>query len=85
MARKLSDELKEGDPVSIALRGGAGWLSGTVVWVHEDQMLIKHNDAALRVETPYVLVDLSEITGIALPREVDATAKSAGTPGFLRG
>lgn len=84
MARKLSDELNEGDAVSIALRGGAGWVSGSVVWVRDEQMLIKHDDASLSSTTPFVLVDLSEITGIALPREVEPTPKVAKSPGFQR-
>jgi hypothetical protein len=85
MARKLSEELQEGDPVAVALRGGAGWVTGRVVWIREEQMLIKHNDIGLQTETPFVLVDLSEITGIALPREVPADPKHTATPGFLRG
>jgi len=84
MARKLSDELKEGDAVAVALRGGAGWVSGSVVWVRDEQLLMKHADAALSSETPYVLIDLGEITGIALPREVEPTPKPASSPGFLR-
>ena len=84
MARKLSDELKEGDAVAVALRGGAGWVSGTVVWVRDEQLLIKHSDSGLSNETPYILIDLGEITGIALPREVEPTPKPVGSPGFLR-
>ena len=84
MARKLSEELKDGDAVSVALRGGAGWVRGTIVWIREQQMLIKHADPSLGDETPYVLVDLSEITGIALPREIEPLDEHAKTPGFLR-
>jgi hypothetical protein len=84
MARKLSEELKDGDAVSVALRGGAGWLKGTIVWIREQQMLLKHGDPALGNDTPYVLVDLSEITGIALPREIEPLDEHAKTPGFLR-
>ena len=84
MARKLSEELKEGDAVSVALRGGAGWVRGTVAWIREQQMLIKHADRSLGAETPYVLVDLTEISGIALPREIGPLDEHAKTPGFLR-
>lgn len=85
MAHKLSDDVKQGDPVRVALRGGAGWLSGTVVWIHESSMLLQHTDASLDDKTPYVLVDLSEVTGLALPREIDPPSKTATAPGFLRG
>jgi hypothetical protein len=84
MARKLSEELKDGDKVSIALRGGAGWVRGTVVWIREEQMLIKHADPALGDEVPYVLIDLSQITGLALPREIEPVTNTAKLPGFLR-
>lgn len=84
MARKLSDDLQPGDPVRVALRGGAGWLSGTVVWIHESSVLLKHNDPALDEKTPYVLIDISEVTGLALPREIEPPSKSASQPGFLR-
>ncbi|MCA1834372.1 MAG: hypothetical protein ABR548_08675 [Actinomycetota bacterium] len=84
MARKLSEEIHEGDPVSIALRGGAGWLTGVVVWVHDEQMLIQHKDMALQADTPYVLIDLREITGIALPRQIEPPAKPSTSPGFMR-
>ena len=84
MARKLSEEINEGDPVAVALRGGAGWVSGVVVWIHDDQMLIQHKDMALGAETPYVLIDLSEITGLALPRQIESPPKPSSTPGFMR-
>lgn len=84
MARKLSEELKEGDAIAVALRGGAGWVHGTVTWIRDEQMLIKHTDGSLGPNTPYVLVDLSEITGLAVPREIEPPEKHAKTPGFLR-
>jgi hypothetical protein len=84
MARKLSEELKDGDNVSVALRGGAGWVRGTIVWIRDEQMLIKHADPSLGDDVPYVLIDLSEITGIALPREIEPLSKQAKSPGFLR-
>jgi hypothetical protein len=84
MSRKLSDELKEGDAVSVALRGGAGWVRGTVVWIREQQMLLKHSDPALGAEVPFVLVDLGEITGLAVPREIDPLNEPSKSPGFLR-
>lgn len=84
MPRKLSDELKEGDVVSVALRGGVGWVRGTIVWVREQQLLMKHDNPSLGDQTPYVLVDLSEISGIALPREVEPLQEPAKSPGFLR-
>ena len=84
MSRKLMEELKEGDAVSVALRGGAGWVRGSVVWIRDEQMLIRHADPALGPDVPFVLVDLSEITGIALPREVEKIDAHNKTPGFLR-
>ena len=84
MARKLSEEINEGDPVAVALRGGAGWVSGVVVWIRDEQMLIQHKDMALAADTPYVLIDLSEITGLAIPRQIEAPPKPASTPGFMR-
>jgi hypothetical protein len=84
MARKLSEELKDGDNVSVALRGGAGWVRGTIVWIRDEQMLIKHADPALGDDVPFVLIDLSEITGIALPRDIEPVGKPPKSPGFLR-
>ncbi len=84
MPRKLSEELKENDRVAVALRGGAGWVGGTVVWIHDEQLLLKHEDSTLGSETPYVLIDLGEITGIAVPRALEPPVKPAAGTGFLR-
>lgn len=84
MPRKLSEELKEGDHVSVALRGGAGWVRGAIVWIRDEQMLLKHADPSLGDDVPYVLIDLSEISGLAVPREIEPLSKQAKTPGFLR-
>jgi hypothetical protein len=84
MGRKLSDDLHEGDPVAVALRGGAGWVTGTVVWIHESQMLVRHDDSSLDAKTPFVLIDLSEITGLGLPREIEPETRSTFATGFGR-
>ena len=41
MERKLLDQLQDGDPIAVALRGGAGWIRGTVIWRREDVMLLR--------------------------------------------
>lgn len=84
MERSLLEKLQDGDPVAIALRGGAGWLQGTVVWKREGIMLIEASDKALRSETPYVLVLLEQVTAIGTPHKVDPPGPEPRTPGFNR-
>lgn len=85
MPRKLSEELRENDHIAVALRGGAGWVAGTIVWIRDEQMLVKHAESALGSDTPYVLIDLGEITGVAIPREIEPPVKPSASTGFLRG
>jgi hypothetical protein len=82
MERKLLDQVQDGDPMAVALRGGAGWIHGTVVWRREDVMLLKASDDAPGQDTPYVLVFLSDISAVALPREVEAPTPEPRRPGF---
>ncbi len=84
MEKSLLESLKEGDPVSVALRGGAGWVHGTLIWRREGIMLVESQDGAVRAETPYVLILTGEVTAIAIPHKVDAPGGSERTPGFMR-
>lgn len=85
MEKSLLENLKEGDPVSVALRGGAGWLHGSLVWRKEGVMLLEAAGDEVRKETPFVLVLLGEITAIALPGKIDPPGMDTRTPGFMRG
>jgi hypothetical protein len=82
--KDLLDELKEGDPVSVALRGGAGWVHGKLVWRKEGVMLLEADDPHVRKETPFALVTLSDASAVAIPRRVDEPGKGSRSPGFLR-
>ncbi|MGH2829788.1 MAG: hypothetical protein ACRDJM_04835 [Actinomycetota bacterium] len=84
MDKSLLDKLQDGDAVAIALRGGAGWVQGTVVWKREGVMLIEASDKQLRSDTPYVLVLLEQVTAIATPHKIDAPGTEPRTPGFNR-
>lgn len=84
MEKKLLDELEEGDPVSVALRGGAGWLHGTLVWRREGLILVQAAEGALRDETPYVIIMLGDVSAIAVPRMIEAPGVEGRPPGFLR-
>lgn len=84
MEKKLLDELKDGDPVSVALRGGAGWLHGTIVWRREGVMLVEAATGAVRDETPYVIVLIGDVSAIAIPRVIDPPTPEGRAPGFLR-
>lgn len=44
MERKLLDQLQDGDAISVALRGGAGWIHGEIVWRRDDAMLLKFTE-----------------------------------------
>ena len=84
MEKNLLEDLKEGDPVSVALRGGAGWVHGTLVWRKEGLILLESKDAQLRPETPYTLVMLADVSAIAVPRMLDEPGTGTRSPGFMR-
>ena len=82
MDRKLFDQIADGDAVSVALRGGAGWIHGQIVWHREDAVLIKVADGTLPAATPYALVFLGDVSAIAVPREIDPTTPEPRKTGF---
>lgn len=84
MEKKLVDQLKDGDPISVALRGGAGWVHGSIVWRREDVVLLKAAEGSVRPETPYVLVFLSDISALAVPEELTPPAPEVRQAGFGR-
>jgi hypothetical protein len=85
MEKDLLEELKEGDPVSVALRGGAGWVHGSLVWRKEGIMLLETKaDDNVRQETPYALVMLSDVSAVAVPRKLGEPGLGARSPGFNR-
>lgn len=83
MEKSMLEALKEGDAVSVALRGGAGWVHGSMVWRREGMMLIEAADDAVRKETPYVLILLDDVTALAVPGKIDPPGEGR-TPGFNR-
>lgn len=84
MDRNLLDQLKDGDEVSIALRGGAGWLQGAIVWRREDAVLLKVTEGAGGAASPYALVFLSEISALGVPRELEPPTPESRATGFMR-
>jgi hypothetical protein len=85
MDRKLLDQLQDGDAVSVALRGGAGWIHGEIVWRREDVMLLKVTEGSLPEATPYALIFLGEVTALAVPREFEPPAPEPRKTGFAAG
>jgi hypothetical protein len=85
MDRKLLDQLEDSDPVSVALRGGAGWIHGQIVWRRDDVMLLKVTEGSLPDSTPYALIFLAEVTALAVPREFDAPVPEPRKTGFAAG
>ncbi|HVL90092.1 MAG TPA: hypothetical protein VM841_07655 [Actinomycetota bacterium] len=83
MEKSILENLEEGDPVSVALRGGAGWVHGSMVWRRDGMMLIESADDAVRKETPFVLILLDEVSAVAIPSKVDPPGSSR-SPGFNR-
>ena len=82
MDRKLFDQLQDDDPISVALRGGAGWIHGTIAWRREDVLLLKATEGSLPPETPYVLVFLNDVSALAVPRAVEPPTPEARHTGF---
>ena len=82
MDRKLLDQLDDGDAISVALRGGAGWIHGAIVWRREDVMLLKVTEGTLPKETPYALIFLGDVAALAVPKEFDPPTPEARQTGF---
>ena len=84
MDKKLLDQLKDGDEISVALRGGAGWVSGAIVWRREDVVLLKVSQGAGTISSPYALVLLGDVSAIGVPRQLEPTTPEARSAGFMR-
>jgi hypothetical protein len=85
MDKKLMDQMQDGDAISVALRGGAGWIHGQVVWRRDDVMLLKVAEGSLPDATPYAIVFLGEITALAVPREFEPPGPEPRKAGFEAG
>jgi hypothetical protein len=84
MERKLLDQLKDGDEISVALRGGAGWLQGAIVWRREDVVMLKVAEGSGPGSPPYALVFLGEVSALGVPRELEPPTPEARSTGFMR-
>ena len=85
MDKNLLDQLNDGDEVAIALRGGAGWLQGSIVWRREDAVLLKvAAGGAGGASSPYALVFLGGISALGVPRELDPPSPESRATGFMR-
>ncbi|HJR19001.1 MAG TPA: hypothetical protein VJ922_04720 [Actinomycetota bacterium] len=85
MDKKLMDQLKDGDEISVALRGGAGWLSGAIVWRRDDVVLLKVAEGTGPGGPPYALVLIGDVSAIAVPRELEPPTPEERSTGFMRG
>jgi hypothetical protein len=82
MDKKLLDQLQDGDNLSVALRGGAGWIHGSIAWRREDVMLMRVAEGSLPPATPFVLVFLGDVTALAVPRELEPPTPEPRQAGF---
>lgn len=82
MERKLLDQLQDGDAISVAMRGGAGWIHGQIAWRRDDVMLLKVTEGSLPPATPYVLIFLGDVGAVAVPRELDPPTPEPRQTGF---
>ncbi|MGH2725930.1 MAG: hypothetical protein ACRDKS_03035 [Actinomycetota bacterium] len=85
MDKKLLDQLKDGDEISVALRGGAGWLSGAIVWRREDVVMLKVSEGSGAAAPPYALVFLGGVSAVGVPRELEPSTPEDRPTGFMRG
>jgi hypothetical protein len=85
MDKKLFDQLQDGDPIAVALRGGAGWIHGAIVWRREDVMLIKLTEGTLPEATPFALIFFGDVSALAVPREMEPPTPEARHTGFAAG
>jgi hypothetical protein len=84
MDKRLLDQLSDGDPISVALRGGAGWIHGSIAWRREDVLMIKVADGVLPAQTPYALVFLGDVSALGVPHELEPPTPEPRSPGFMR-
>ncbi len=84
MDKKLLDQLSDGDAVSVALRGGAGWIDGSIVWRREDVMLLKLAEGSARPNTSYALVFLGDVSALAVSHELAPVSPEPRVTGFAR-
>ena len=82
MDRKLLDQLQDGDALSVALRGGAGWIHGTIAWRREDVMLLKVTEGSLPPDTPYAVIFLGDVSALGVPRAVEPPTPEPRQTGF---
>ena len=85
MERKLLDQLQDGDPIAVALRGGAGWIHGTITWRREDVMLLRVTEGSLPEATPYALIFFGDVSALAVPRELEPPVPEPRQTGFATG
>jgi hypothetical protein len=84
MDKKLLDQLKDGDEISVALRGGAGWLTGAIVWRRDDAVFLKVAEGVGSGTPPYALVLLGDISAVGVPRELEPSTPEGRSAGFMR-
>lgn len=84
MEKKLLDQLKDGDEISIALRGGTGWLNGAIVWRREDVVLLKVSEGSSGSAPPFALVFLGEIAALGVSHELEPPTPESRSTGFMR-
>ena len=82
MERKLLDQLQDGDAVSVALRGGAGWIHGTIAWRRDDVMLLKVAEGSLPPATPFALIFFGDVSALGIPREFEPPTPETRQTGF---
>ncbi len=85
MDRKLLDQVQDGDPIAVALRGGAGWIHGRIAWRREDVMLLEVTQGSLPEQTPYALIFLNDVSALGVPREIEPPTPEARKTGFAAG
>jgi hypothetical protein len=85
MDKKLLDQLQDDDPLAVALRGGAGWIHGRIVWRREDVMLLKVTEGTLPDITPYALIFFGDVSALAVPRELEPPEPEPRKAGFAAG
>ena len=85
MDRKLFDQIQDGDALSVALRGGAGWIHGELVWHRDDAMLLKVVEGSLPPATPFALIFVGDVSALAVPRELEPPTPEPRKTGFAAG
>ncbi len=83
MDKKLLDQLNDGDEISVALRGGAGWLQGSIAWRREDVVMLKVSAGSDPSAPPFALVFLGGISALGVPRELEPPTPEERQAGFM--